>query len=42
MQTSLWEVFQHFGLLLTMQGHTATELSLTYYILVATVGFFFF
>lgn len=40
MQTSLWEAFQHFTLLLTPQGHTATELSLTYYNFIVSGDFF--
>lgn len=40
MQTSLWEAFQHFRLLLTLQGHTAAQLSLTYCNIIATVFFY--
>lgn len=44
MQTSLWEAFQHFGLVLALPGHTATKLSLTFYSLIVALfivlGFF--
>lgn len=37
MQTSLWEAFQHSGLVVvTLRGHTVTGLSLTLYSLIAT------
>lgn len=37
MQTSLWEAFQHFGLVLALPGHTATKLSLTFYSLIVAL-----